>query len=254
MLYDRDAKGRKGIVVKDLFSVLIIEDDFRVADIHRQYVEKTAGFAVQYIAKSRKEALDYMESSAAIPDIILLDVYIPDVEGMNLLWEIRQSCQEADIIIVTADKEARSIQEALRGGAFDYIVKPVDEERFSQTLLKYKEHRSILHSKKEMEQGDIDALFGLHRVPDSSARGEAVLPKGIDSITLDKIHRVFTTTEMDGITAVELSSDLGISRSTARRYLEYLVSLKMVKTKLIYGTVGRPERRYIICETYEQNH
>ncbi len=234
--------------------MLIIEDDFRVADIHRQYVEKTAGFAVQYIAKSRREALDYLENSETIPDIFLLDLYIPDVEGMDLFWKIRHSYHEADIIIVTAEKEVKSIQEALRGGVFDYIVKPVGEERFSQTLLKYKEYWSILHSKKEMEQGDIDALFGFHRVPDSSARVDAALPKGIDSLTLDKIHRVFTTTEMDGITAVELSSELGISRSTARRYLEYLVSLKMVKTKLIYGTVGRPERRYIICETYEQNH
>lgn len=234
--------------------MLIIEDDFRVADIHRQYVEKTAGFAVHYIAKSRREALDYLENSETIPDIFLLDLYIPDVEGMDLFWKIRHSYHEADIIIVTAEKEVKSIQEALRGGIFDYIVKPVGEERFSQTLLKYKEYRSILHSKKEMEQGDIDALFGLHRVPDSSARVDAALPKGIDSLTLDKIHRVFTKTEMDGITAVELSSELGISRSTARRYLEYLVSLKMVKTKLIYGTVGRPERRYIICETYEQNH
>ncbi|MCE5171229.1 response regulator [Paenibacillus profundus] len=240
--------------MKDLFSVLIIEDDFRVADIHRQYVEKTAGFAVQYIAKSRREALDYLENSETIPDIFLLDLYIPDVDRMDLFWKIRHSYHEADIIIVTAEKEVKSIQEALRGGVFDYIVKPVGEERFSQTFLKYKEYRSILHSKKDMEQGDIDALFGLHRVPDSSARVDAALPKGIDSLTLDKIHRVFTTTEMDGITAVELSSDLGISRSTARRYLEYLVSLKMVKTKLIYGTVGRPERRYIICETYEQNH
>nr|WP_113756654.1 response regulator [Brevibacillus laterosporus] len=240
--------------MKEIFYVLIIEDDFRVADINRQYVEKTASFAVQKIVKSRKEMLDYLESSETIPDIFLLDLYIPNVEGMELFWQIRHSYHEADIIIVTAEKEVKSIQESLRGGVFDYIVKPVDEERFSQTLLKYKEYRGILLSKKEMEQGDIDALFGFRRIPDSSARVDADLPKGIDSLTLNKIHRLFTKTEIGGITAVELSSELGISRSTARRYLEYLVSLKVVKTKLIYGTVGRPERRYIICETYEQNH
>lgn len=239
--------------MKDLFSVLIIEDDFRVADIHRQYVEKTAGFAVPYIAKSRKEALAYMERGEAAPDLVLLDVYIPDAEGMNLLRELRQSSHDTDIIIVTAEKGAKSVQEALRAGVFDYIVKPVDEERFSLALTKYKEYRSLLRSKKEMEQSDIDAVFGLHRASGSSARADGALPKGIDSITLDKIHRVFTHKEICGITAVELSAELGISRSTARRYLEYLVSLKRVRTKLIYGTVGRPERRYMICDTYEQN-
>ncbi|MBG9791405.1 transcriptional regulator [Paenibacillus dendritiformis] len=239
--------------MKDLLSVLIIEDDFRVADIHRQYVEKTTGFAVRYMAKCRKEALAYMERGEAVPDLILLDVYIPDVEGMNLLWELRQSSHDTDIIIVTAEKGAKSVQEALRAGVFDYIVKPVDEERFTYTLTKYKEYRSLLRSTKEMEQTDIDAVFGLHRASGSSARADGALPKGIDSITLDKIHRVFTQKEIGGITAVELSFELGISRSTARRYLEYLVSLKRVKTKLIYGTVGRPERRYMFCDTYEQN-
>ncbi|MBG9733512.1 response regulator [Paenibacillus alvei] len=238
--------------MKDLFSVLIIEDDFRVADIHRHYVEKTTGFAAPYIAKNRKEALDYLESGDAVPDLILLDIYIPDVERMNLLWELRQSCHDADIIIVSAEKDAKAVQEALRAGVFDYIVKPVDEERFSLTLAKYKEYRSMMRSSKEMKQSDIDALFGLHRVL-SSVRADAALPKGIDSITLEKIYCVFTQQVIGGITAVELSSELGISRSTARRYLEYLVSLKRVRTMLIYGTVGRPERRYILCETYEQN-
>ncbi|MCM3293386.1 response regulator [Paenibacillus sp. MER 180] len=238
--------------MKDLLSVLIIEDDFRVADIHRHYVEKSTGFASPYIAKNRKEALDYLESGETVPDLILLDVYIPDVERMNLLWELRQSCHDADIIIVTAEKDAKAVQEALRAGVFDYIVKPVDEERFSLALARYKGCRGLLCSTKEMKQRDIDAVFGMHRASGSIQSDEA-LPKGIDSITLDKIHCVFTQQLIGGITAVELSSELGISRSTARRYLEYLVSLKMVRTMLIYGTVGRPERRYILCETYEQN-
>ncbi|MGG4264051.1 response regulator [Peribacillus simplex] len=238
--------------MNEVFSVLIIEDDFRVADINRQYVEKTGGFAVQKIVKSKKEALEYLENSHTIPDIFLLDLYIPDVEGMDFFWQIRQSYHEADIIVLTAENGTKAIQEAYRGGVFDYILKPVDEKRFSQSLLKYQDYQENVQSKSELEQSEIDTLFSLRQSFQSPASDEE-RPKGIDSITLDKIYLLFTVKEIDGITAVELSSELGISRSTARRYLEYLVSQRMVKTKLIYGTVGRPERRYIICETYEQN-
>ncbi|MDQ0271868.1 response regulator [Cytobacillus purgationiresistens] len=237
--------------MEGIFSVLIIEDDFRVADINRQYVENTDGFIVKKIASSGKEALSYLDACECIPDIILLDIFIPDVEGLDLLWDIRQTYHQVDIIIVSAEKEAKSIHAAFRGGIFDYIVKPVDDERFRKTLLKYKAYRSTEESKHELEQSDIDRLMTDRSIKEVTSRSEAELPKGIDSITLDKIIHLFSKIGRDGTTAIEVSSDLGISRSTARRYLEYLVSLKKVETKLIYGTVGRPQRKYVRCEAYE---
>jgi response regulator of citrate/malate metabolism len=235
------------------FSVLIVEDDFRVADINRQYVEKVNGFVVQNTVSSGKAALNYLDNAKCSPDLILLDIYIPDVEGLDLFWQIRNTYHEVDIIVVTAAKEVKTIQETLRGGVFDFIVKPFDNTRFEQTLTRYKEFRQHLGSNKELNQDDIDLITGFHDLSNSTSKMTTDHPKGIDSITMNEINRLFEEKKIEGITAVELSKQIGTSRSTARRYLEYLVSTNKIKTKLIYGSVGRPERQYILRETYEQN-
>lgn len=237
------------------FSVLIIEDDFRVAEVNRQYVEKVEGFTVQHVASSGKDALTYLKGTDTIPDIILLDVYIPDVEGLDLLWQIRNDYHQIDLIAVTAAKEVAIIQEALRGGVFDYIVKPFDHVRFEQTLRRYQEFRAHLNANKELSQEEIDFIKGTKGSisPDSDSTTNTDHPKGIDPITLNEVTRLFEEKKVEEITAVELSAQIGASRSTARRYLEYLVLTNKIETKLIYGSVGRPERKYILRETYEQN-
>lgn len=232
------------------YQILIIEDDFRIANINRQFVEKVEGFVVSDTVKTGEDALAFLRKSDVLPDIIFLDIYIPDVEGLDLFWEIRSTYREIDIIIVTAAKEPKTIQGAIRGGVFDYMIKPVDVSRFEFTLIRYKEQRRILETMSEMEQEDIDALLW---PISTTVTKHTNLPKGIDPITLNEITNLLKNERIGGITAVELSGQIGTSRSTARRYLEYLVSVKVIETKLKYGTVGRPERKYYLCETYEQN-
>ncbi|MBM4764808.1 response regulator [Bacillus sp. B15-48] len=235
------------------FTVLIVEDDFRVAEIHRQYVEKVNGFVVQKTVNSKKSAFDYLKNTKQLPDLLLLDIYIPDVEGLELFWQLRHSYQEVDIVAVTAANDVKTVQETLRGGIFDFIVKPFDYTRLEHTLLRYKEFRQHLKSEKEMSQEEINQLTGFQPIPVPPSSVKPEHPKGIDPITLKEIERLFDEENIEGITAVELSKQIGTSRSTARRYLEYFVATNKLKTKLIYGTVGRPERQYILRETYEQN-
>lgn len=173
----------------NVFHVLIVEDDFRVAEINRQFVEKIDGFTVLAIAKTGKEALTYLENSDSLPDLILLDVYIPDVFGLDLFWQIRKTYHDIDMIMITAAKEVATIEETLRGGIFDYIVKPVDFTRFEQTLKRYRDQRILLSSKSEMEQEEIDLLTGLKELHPLKTVSNEVVPKGIDRITLDKVDR-----------------------------------------------------------------
>ena len=241
--------------MENSFQVLIIEDDFRIADIHRQYVEKIAGFAVQATVKTAKEALTHLEQCEHLPHLVLLDIYIPDTEGLDLFWTIRTTYQAIDIMVVTAAKEVETIEATIRGGIFDYIAKPADAARFEQTLHRYKHRHDFITSREIMEQHEIDLLLGIHgfSVPASTANSQ--LPKGIDPITLDEITHLLKSNDTQGITAVELSKQIGTSRSTARRYLEYLVSIKEIKTTLKYGNVGRPERKYVLAkndESYRQ--
>ncbi|WP_147804532.1 response regulator [Alkalicoccus halolimnae] len=226
------------------YTVFIVEDDFRVAQISRKFVESVPGFEVAGEARSAAETKAAL-GEEPVPDIIILDVFIPDTEGMDLFNWIRRYYPSAAVIMLTAAGEAAVVEEAFRGGAFDYMVKPVDKERLSESLLRYAEQAQTFREKEEFTQDEIDRLFHI-QVQKKGGRQESAgdLPKGIDPITLRHIEEMIGS-EAGGITAVEAGKVIGASRSTARRYLEYLVKTGKVEALLNYGDVGRPERKYV---------
>lgn len=220
--------------------VLIVEDDFRIAEIHRRFTEKLDGFKVLATATTGEKAKEWLETVK--PQLVLLDVYLPDMLGIELVKYIRQNFDDIDIIMITAASEVDVVSHALRGGVFDYIVKPLTFERFKKGLDNYRIKMDKLKQEQELSPEQIESLWhsGIKVKPPELD----VAPKGIDPLTLDKILKCAQTIEQGGMTAEELSRQSGVSRSTARRYLEYLISEKKIYAELIYGNVGRPERRY----------
>lgn len=231
--------------MKQELHVLIIEDDFRVAEINRQLVEQIAGYQVAGIAKTGDEAMDFLANSHELPDLILLDVFIPDRMGLEMLREIRRNFHAIDVIMLSAAKDTATIEETLRCGIFDYLVKPVDFARFEQALLRFSEQKAFLASRQELEQTDIDRLVGIEPIAVLSEAADGDLPKGIDQLTLVGVIEILQSSAPAGINAMETGKAVGVSRSTARRYLEHLVSIGEAKAQLNYGEIGRPERRYI---------
>lgn len=220
--------------------ILIVEDDKRISDIHRRFIEKLEGFKVIGSAYTGEEAKDWIISY--MPDLILLDVYLPDTLGTDLLAIIQEHSPDTDIIFITAAAESEIVKKAFRGGVADYILKPLTFEKFKESLLLYKTKRDILTGSGRVQEDLIKSLWNnTSSVPSS----EEAPPKGIDPITREKVVNHMKKVN-DGITAEALGLEVGVSRSTARRYLEYLVSEKLVYAELIYGSVGRPERRYFI--------
>lgn len=227
--------------------VLIIEDDFRVAEINRQLVEQVEGYEVDAVAKTGDEAIAFLQNSGRLPDLILLDVFIPDRTGLDLFWEIRRNFYQIAIIMLSAAKEVATVEETLRGGIFDYLVKPVNFERFEQTLIRFREQKNLLASRQELEQTDIDRLISIQLTSTQSASSDSgsSLPKGIDQLTLAGVVDFLHSSTPIGVNAMEAGKAIGISRSTARRYLEHLVAIGEAQAQLNYGEIGRPERRYI---------
>ena len=223
----------------EAIQVLIVEDDKRVSEIQRLFTEKVAGFSVVGIAHKISEAEEMLEILK--PDLVLLDIYFPESSGIDLLWTIRSKYKTSDVILITAAKEVNILQEAIRGGVFDYILKPIVFDRFQSTLFKYLEYRGKITEMKTFDQKSVDGL--LHPVKPEASNTEE-MPKGIDAITLEKIISVLESLLEEGITAEKVGTQVGVSRTTARRYLEYLVSGGIVGADLCYGTVGRPERIY----------
>lgn len=221
--------------------VLIVEDDFHVATIHQRFTERVEGFRVVGIAQTGADALAMV--SKRKPELVVLDVYLPDTPGIDVLREIRARGHSVDVILITAAKDAEVVQEALRGGALDYIIKPFRFERYAATLDSYRRYRESLASGREVPQAELDRFSHLAAFPLRSSDPEASLPKGIDSVTLDKVVSVLSSARKP-VTASEVGARLGVSRITARRYLEHLVSEQRAKVEPRYGTVGRPEHRY----------
>ncbi len=232
-------KGNRAI------EVLIVEDDLRVAEIQRRFLEQIEGFQTVGIAASYVEAktlIDIMQ-----PDLLLLDVFFPDMNGLDLLKETKQYSKQMNVIMITATKEIHKVQEAISIGVFDYIIKPVVFERFKLALLRYKDfHTKLVQLEKEnlhVNQQQVDQL--LRKEIDGVLNEKSYLPKGIDPLTLDKVMEVLGRGDR-GLTAETVAKEIGVSRTTARRYLEHLVSEEKIEADLAYGTVGRPERVYIV--------
>lgn len=225
-----------------MLQVLIIEDDIRIAQINRRFVEKVPGYRVIGIATDESQAMEQLD--IFLPDLILLDLYFPDMNGLQLLKTIRERYPQSDVIIITAAKELETVREAMRGGVFDFIIKPVVFERFQEKLNQYSRFRNKLKTlegtSRQVEQKEIDELL---RSNGSGMSKDTYLPKGIDKLTLEKMS-VLIGDNSGGLTAEEVGRRMGVSRSTARRYLEYFVSQGEMAADLSYGTVGRPERVY----------
>lgn len=223
-----------------MIKVLIAEDDFRIAAIHESYIQKVQGFQVAGKAKSAKDLWEALQKEQV--DLILLDVYMPDELGTNLLPLLRERHPEVDVIIITAATETMLLRDALHYGVVHYLIKPVTAQKFTQVLTEYKEKRELINSKEEVTQTMIDLFFGQIQ-EESQQKDERDLPTGINSLTLDKV-KTFMAAEMNGITAEELGEKMGASRTTARRYVEYLVTTGECRAELAYGIIGRPERKY----------
>ncbi|MFT9816850.1 response regulator [Lysinibacillus sp. NPDC056185] len=232
-------------------SVWIIEDDFRVAKIHADYVHNIKGFIVTENLRTGKETIEKLKTTSSLPEIILTDLYIPDVEGSSLVSHIRHLYPSIKIIVISAATEISLIKDILDLGISDYLIKPFEEQRLQRAFQKYLQEHHLFQNSKNVTQKDLDSLF--YRESTNKIIDEETFVKGIDLHTLQIVKSIFEDLKTQDLTASQLSELIGSSRSTARRYLEYLVGEQFLQTKLIYGTVGRPERKYVYHGTYEQN-
>jgi len=222
--------------------VLVIEDDVRVADVHCRFLEKIEAFTVIARASTGEEALDWLESFS--PHLILLDVFLPDILGVDLIDKIQEVSPTSSIILITAATEAHIVQKAYRKNVTDYILKPFTFEQLKESIEKFRYKYLLLKNNEKFTQEKIQYLWP-KAGSSTPIETPLLLPKGIDPTTMNHVINHLSIME-NGSTAELLGKNIGVSRSTARRYLEFLVTQKQVYTELTYGTVGRPERRYFI--------
>lgn len=221
--------------------VVIAEDDTKIAEIQKRFLDRIEGFELVGVAHSLEDTEDLVEILQ--PELLLLDIQFPTGTGLELLRKLRARNNNVDVILVTAAKEVNTLREAMHGGVFDYILKPLVFERLQETLENYSKHLAKLREMESLMQSDVDNLLPRTSSPESTETKDTRLPKGVDALTLDKVRAVFEA-QATLLNAEEVGEQIGASRTTARRYLEYLVSNEELSAEVQYGTVGRPERKY----------
>lgn len=222
--------------------VLVVDDDVRVARNHRELVQSLPGFAVVGVAHTAADALT--EVRRLRPDLVLLDLYLPDDTGISVLRTLRSpenaGQHPVDFLVITAVRDIDQVRAALHGGAVHYLLKPFPLTALRDQLERFAVARQrMAGAGQAASQRDVDRLFGLMR-PSAATQS---LPKGLTAATSELIASTLREAGGD-LSAVDVSERTGVSRVTARRYLEYLCADGRAELRMRYGSAGRPEHRY----------
>ncbi|MEU4040466.1 response regulator [Streptomyces antibioticus] len=220
-----------------MIQVLVVDDDTRVAQVNAAYVEKVPGFHVAAEAHDAAGALRQLELLPQV-DLVLLDHYLPDETGLEVVQEMRRRGHQTDVIMVTAARDVATVQAAMRQGALQYLVKPFAFAGLRAKLEAYADLRRTLDGGGEAEQADVDRIFGA-----LSASSEPGLPKGHSPTTAELVRQSLMNAE-GPLSAQEIAERTGVSRQTAQRYLKLLERTGRARLTLKYGEAGRPEHRY----------
>jgi response regulator of citrate/malate metabolism len=234
-----------------MIRTLVVDDDFRVAAIHAGYVNKVDGFEVVAEAHTAADAVDAVDRLR--PDLMLLDLYLPDEHGLKLAARLRDGHPPVDVIVITAAKDAESVRVAMQSGALHYLLKPFSFPVLRDKLLSYAQMRTRLNalpstsqpgaiqpgaSQHGVDQRSVDRVFGALRAPDQLAGA-----KGRSVHTLEAVEQLLMEAA-DDLSAAEVAERTGMSRATAQRYLSHLHEVGRVDIRLRYGSGGRPEHGY----------
>jgi response regulator of citrate/malate metabolism len=213
-----------------MIRVLVVDDDFMVAKVHSGYVGKTPGFEVVGVAHTGMDALKAVEELR--PDLVLLDIYLPDQNGVSVLRDLR-TVADTDVIVISAATDVETVRAAMRGGVLHYLIKPFTYAALYDQLRHFAGLHKRLSALSEAGQSDVDQVFG--------GRPSSALPKGLSGETATLVEQALRSAA--DVSAAECAARTDISRVSARRYLEHFVTTGQADVRLRYGT-GRPERRY----------
>lgn len=222
----------------DNIKVLIVEDDPMVAEINKSFTEAVDGFTVVGVARDGREALALCASRQ--PELVILDVYMPHMDGLELLSMLRRQEAPVDVIMITAASDSATISKILRYGVAGYIIKPFKFERYRAVLTAYRDFTRKVKQKENLDQDDLDKIF-----VSQLYNGGRELPKNFHAKTADLIMD-YLARQSEPRSADEVANGSGISRVTARRYLELLASQGRLEMVLEYLPAGRPVHRYRI--------
>lgn len=226
-----------------MIKVLILDDDPMVAEFNKRYLEELDGFTLVDLVHTPVAAQDVLQKKEV--DLLLLDNFMPGKTGLELLRNLRTAQSRLDVIFITAASDAQTIRTALNYGAFDYLIKPFEFDRFKQALLRYKDKSTLLSNHRVFNQKELDQqiLHQQHQATEAES-----LPKGLTKATLKVVMDVIQLKKSDSFSTEDIAEITQISRVSIRKYLKFLKSIGVLGERMTYGTIGRPIYQYVYKE------
>lgn len=221
-----------------MIKVMIIEDDPMVRDINSRFLKRIDGFKLYKSVGNLTEAKQFIKSKKL--DLILLDVFLPNENGIDFLKWLRSEEIKTDVVLITADKTIERVQEAFRYGAVDYLIKPFNFERFKESLIQFKERYYEFKDIEEIEQSKLDKLMLNSEV----IQKEEGLAKGFNKYTYKSLWDEIEKINGEYFTSEDMSERIKVARVTVRRYLEYMEKEGYLEKIVEYGKVGRPQHKF----------
>ncbi len=222
-----------------MYRTVIVEDDPLIASINQTFLSRDSRFTLAACFHSGEDALPWLRRHPA--ELLILDVYMPRMSGLELLRELRAEEITIDVVMVTAANDSRTVDALLKLGVCDYLVKPFTAQRFQQALDGFCRHREAISAHDSVNQEELDALL-------ASSHSAAPIPKGLQFGTLARIRECLAQAPQEGCTCEALSEQVGLSSVTVRRYLTYLVGRGEAISRINYDTGGRPSLLYHLAQ------
>lgn len=226
-----------------MIKTIIVEDDPMVRQINSKFLEKVEGFKLEKAVSNLTEAKEFLQDNSV--DLILLDVFLPNESGIDLLKWLRKNEMECDVILITADKSIDRVKDAFRYGVVDYLIKPFTFERFNEALSIFKERLNSFKNNETIEQVELDKLILSNKNKEVKSEETGLnLEKGFNKYTYNSIVNELDNIKEGYFTTEELSEKLGIAKVTVRKYLDYLSKQGELEKIIEYGKIGRPLYKY----------
>ena len=211
-----------------------------IASINQTFLSRDPRFSLAAVFHSGQEALEWLRKRPV--ELLILDVYMPRMSGLELLRELRAEEITLDVIMVTAANDSKTVDALLKLGVADYLVKPFTARRFQQALDNFCRHREAISAHTSVSQEELDAML-------SSGLSAAPIPKGLQTGTLARVRECLSRAPREGCTCEALSEQVGLSSVTVRRYLTYLVGQGEAASRINYDTGGRPSLLYRLSQS-----
>ncbi len=219
-------------------NILIVEDDPMVAHIHKHYLNELGNFQILEVIDNGLEAFEFIKRHEDEIDLVILDVHMPKLSGLEVLKLLREEGSDISVIPITAINDNKTISEFLNLGVVDYLVKPFSQDRFNQAVLRCELKFKMFEEHGKLSQHDIDRMF--------NTQSDANLPKGLQESTLQYIQDALDAHKGELLDVEELSNITNLSKVSLRKYLDHLATTGAIDKQMDYGTVGRPKYKYLI--------